>query len=90
MQTLREKIGQMIMVGCRGESISREERLVFADYQFGGFILFRRNCCAPRQILSLCRDLWDGADRPPFIAIDEEGGTFTACRRRSATSPPLR
>lgn len=74
MQTLREKIGQMIMVGCRGESLSRKERLVFADYQFGGFILFRRNCCAPRQILSLCRDLWDGAERPPFIAIDEEGG----------------
>ena len=75
MPALRDKIGQMMMVGCRGESLSRDERLVFAEYGFGGFLLFRRNCCAPRRILSLCRSLWDSAPgQPPFIAIDEEGG----------------
>jgi beta-N-acetylhexosaminidase len=76
METLREKIGQMIMVGCRNESLSHDERLVFSEFQFGGAILFRRNCGAPRQVLSLCRDLWDSAaGQPPFIAIDEEGGS---------------
>jgi beta-N-acetylhexosaminidase len=75
MESLREKIGQMIMVGCQGESLSRDERLIFAEYDFGGFILFRHNCREPRQILSLCRDLWQrAATRPPLIAIDEEGG----------------
>jgi beta-N-acetylhexosaminidase len=75
MESLREKIGQMIMVGCGGESLSRDERLIFAEYDFGGFILFGRNCCEPRQILSLCRDLWHGASsQPPLIAIDQEGG----------------
>jgi beta-N-acetylhexosaminidase len=75
VEWLREKIGQMIMVGCRGESLSRDERLVFAEYGFGGFILFRQNCCAPRQLLSLCRSLWESASaQPPFIAIDQEGG----------------
>ncbi len=49
--------------------------MIFAEYGFGGFILFRHNCCEPRQILSLCRSLWDDAPGlPPFIAIDEEGG----------------
>jgi beta-N-acetylhexosaminidase len=49
--------------------------LIFAEYGFGGYILFRHNCCEPRQILSLCRSLWDDAPGlPPFIAIDEEGG----------------
>ena len=75
VDTIREKIGQMIMVGCRGETLSAEERLIFAEYGFGGFILFGRNCSAPRQILSLCRDLWESATEvPPFIGIDQEGG----------------
>src|SRR3970282_1599757 len=72
---LRQKNGQMFMVGCRGETLSRDERLLIEEYSFGGFILFQDNCCEPRQILSLCRDLWDSAsDAPPFIAIDQEGG----------------
>jgi beta-N-acetylhexosaminidase len=72
---LRQKIGQMFLVGCQGESLSRDERLLIEEYSFGGFILFQANCCAPRQILSLCRELWDSAaDAPPFIAIDQEGG----------------
>lgn len=75
MQTLREKIGQMVMVGCQGESLGRDEQLIFAEYAFGGFVLFKQNCCEPRQILSLCGSLWQGAaSQPPFIAIDEEGG----------------
>ena len=75
METLREKIGQMIMVGCRDEGLSHDERLVFTEFQFGGVILFRRNCGASRHMMSLCRELWDIASgQPPFIAIDEEGG----------------
>ncbi len=76
MARLRDRLGKLIMVGCRGDSLSRDERLLFEKYRFGGFILFQRNCAEPRQILSLCRSLWDGAaSHPPFIAIDQEGGT---------------
>ena len=76
MEALRGKIGRMIMVGCRGESLAADERLMISEYGFGGFILFRRNCSGPRQILSLCRSLWDSVPgQPPFIAIDEEGGS---------------
>ena len=75
MKALREKIGQMFMVGCHSESLTRDERLIFAEYPFGGFILFKQNCVEPAQILSLCRNLWESADEsPPFIAIDQEGG----------------
>ena len=75
MTKLREQIAQMIVVGCRGEALTREERLIFADCQFGGFILFGNNCTAPGQIVQLCRSLWESAvDMPPFIAIDQEGG----------------
>jgi beta-N-acetylhexosaminidase len=75
MATLRQKIGQMIMVGVTGVEPLQEEKTLFRNYPFGGFILFKHNCCAPGQILSLCRFLWDSReDLPPFIAVDAEGG----------------
>jgi beta-N-acetylhexosaminidase len=75
MTTLREKIGQMFMIGVQGESLSRDERLIIEECGFGGFILFAHNCREPKQILSLCRALWEtGTELPPFIAIDQEGG----------------
>jgi beta-N-acetylhexosaminidase len=75
MQTLQKKIGQMFLLGCRGETLTREERLAFEECGFGGFIFFKENCREPKQILSLCRSLWEGADEyPPFLAIDQEGG----------------
>ena len=76
METLREKVGQMFLIGCQGESLTRDEQLIFAEYQFGGFTLFKRNCAEPAQLVRLCRKLWDSVDSqmPPFIAIDQEGG----------------
>ncbi len=76
METLREKVGQMFLVGCQGEVLTHEERLLFAEYQFSGVILFKRNCAEPAQLLALCRSLWESALAiPPFIAIDQEGGS---------------
>jgi beta-N-acetylhexosaminidase len=65
----------MFMVGCQGDRLSESERLIFAEYQFGGYILFKRNCADPPGIARLCANLWTlAADTPPFIAIDQEGG----------------
>ncbi len=76
METLREKVGQMFLVGCRGENLTDDEPLLFAEYQFGGAILFKRNCAEPAQLLALCQSLWESAvATPPFIAIDQEGGS---------------
>jgi len=75
MRGLQQKIGQMFLVGCRGESFTREEHLVFEQCGFGGFILFKENCREPKQILDLCRSLSQSAeDNPTFLAIDQEGG----------------
>jgi beta-N-acetylhexosaminidase len=75
MDTLRQKIGQLFLVGCHGESLSSEERLLIEEHQFAGLILFQRNCGEPRQLVSLCRSIWESFDAmPPFIAIDQEGG----------------
>ena len=61
MKGLRQQIAQMLLVGCRGATLSSDERLIFAEYAFGGFILFQNNCRAATQVLSLCRNLWDAA-----------------------------
>jgi beta-N-acetylhexosaminidase len=72
---LREKVGQLFLVGLSGETISRDERLQLEEYNFGGFVLFKRNCGEAAQVASLCRALWSmGVKLPPFIAIDQEGG----------------
>lgn len=75
MDCLRKKIGQLFLVGVQGETLTPEERLLFEEYAFGGFILFKRNCRDAGQVVSLCRALGDLTDEtPPFIAIDQEGG----------------
>lgn len=75
MATLKEKIGQMMMIGLHGEELTPEEERLLRKYPFGGFILFGHNLKEPRQILSLCRSLWEReAIHPPFIGIDQEGG----------------
>src|SRR3990167_5906743 len=75
MATLKEKIGQMIMIGLKGEELTKEEEQLLRNYSFGGFILFAHNLKEPKQILSLCRSLWEiEKEHPPFLAIDQEGG----------------
>jgi beta-N-acetylhexosaminidase len=75
MKSLRDKIGQLLLVGLQGETPASDERLLCEEYGFGGFVLFKRNCRAADQVVSLCRTLWDLTDElPPFIAIDQEGG----------------
>jgi len=75
MDALRQKIGQLILVGCQGESLRDDERLLIEEYQFAGIILFKKNCAQPARITSLCRSIWEVFDSlPPFITIDQEGG----------------
>jgi len=86
--TLREKIGQMLIVGFRGAEpsecglIERDLR----DHAIGGIILFdqemvdatarRRNIVSPDQVKRLVAHLQANARRPGtlLISIDQEGG----------------
>ncbi len=75
MNPLRQKIGQLFLVGCQSEALTSGERLLIEEYQFGGLILFKNNCAKPEQLVSLCQSIWHSFNAiPPFIAIDQEGG----------------
>jgi len=76
MADLKEKIGQMLMVGLGGVELGTEEAAFLAECRVGGIIFFAHNLENPEQIFLFCRALWERrqADLPPFIAIDQEGG----------------
>jgi beta-N-acetylhexosaminidase len=89
MATLKEKVGQMFIVGLQGEAPAREEKAIIEQYPFGGFILFSYNCREPTQILSLSQSLWEtGKRHPPFISIDQEGGRVHRLPKPFTHFPP--
>ncbi len=74
VKKLESNVGQMLMVGIGGYQLTTAELNICQSLNFGGFLLFSRNCCEPAQLHSLCRALSNATDYRPFIAIDEEGG----------------
>lgn len=82
--SLEEKIGQKILVGFRGQSLSNEPTIKkhLMDGLIGGVILYQsdfqtgtlRNLVEPKQIKDLISEINSCSKIPPFIAIDQEGG----------------
>nr|WP_320115911.1 beta-N-acetylhexosaminidase [uncultured Desulfuromonas sp.] len=82
---LDEKIGQLLLVGFRGQTVEQAPTLV-TDIQkrnLGGVILFDydvqlgqagRNIASPSQLKKLTSSLQALSDRPLLIAVDQEGG----------------
>lgn len=84
--TLREKIGQMLLVGFRGcttrdgDPVARD----LSELNIGGVILFDeemaepalgvRNIQSPEQVQALIAQLRARAKTPLWVAIDQEGG----------------
>lgn len=88
--TLREKIGQMLLVGFRGSRPEECDLIVrdIREHHLGAVILFdqdmtggsvdtanrRRNIESPAQVTELLAYLQRHARRPLLTAIDQEGG----------------
>ena len=77
--TLEQKIGQMLILGFPGRSVSDEwprhiHKMLKAG-EIGGVILFERNISSPKQVKKLNTYFKSASSDPvPFIAIDQEGG----------------
>ena len=64
-----------VLFGVAGETLGAAERAFFRDADPLGFILFARNCAAPRQVRALVAELRDCVGRRDApVLIDEEGG----------------
>lgn len=77
-QGLREKVGQLFMVGFDALQANDHIKALIRQKKVGGVILFRRNVHTPAQVSSLCRELQEinaeVSDTPLLISIDQEGG----------------
>ncbi|ONI45175.1 hypothetical protein AN641_04525 [Candidatus Epulonipiscioides gigas] len=75
---LKQKIGQLFMVGFDGTEVNAHIENLIKNYNVGNIILFERNCKNPAQILKLTQDLQKLAMKyngvPLFIGIDQENG----------------
>ncbi len=78
--TMEQKIGQMMIMGFGGRSVSDSIKTLIHDYQIGGFILLPlSNFNFPDECASLVKDIQRTAINSPtqiplFIAMDQEGG----------------
>lgn len=75
--SIEEKIGQMIMVGIEGKTITKRIKKLIEHYHIGGIILYRKNFNTYEELLNLIRELKKLNCKnhlPLFIAIDQEGG----------------
>ncbi|MFC3505558.1 glycoside hydrolase family 3 N-terminal domain-containing protein [Micromonospora krabiensis] len=80
---LRRKIASLLVVGFRGDRVTRDDWIVRAVRDgLGGVILFdrdletdaARNIRSPQQVTALVRDLKNAAPGPLIVSIDQEGG----------------
>ncbi len=88
--SLREKIGQLLLLGFKGSTAADTARIVgdLRDHAIGNVILFdldmtatidggapgRRNIESPEQVRALIAHLQSHARLPLLVAIDQEGG----------------
>jgi beta-N-acetylhexosaminidase len=98
--SLRERIGQMLLVGFRGLTVDEAGDVVadIRDRNLGGILLFDtdqpthskvRNVESPAQLMALVSGLQALATTPLFVAIDEEGGLVARLDQRHGFPPTI-
>lgn len=93
--TLEQLVGQHLIVGVAGHSLTSEERRFIVDNNIGGVILFGRNVSTPEQVAALCTEIQNlhlqTVSRIPLtISIDMEGGRVHRLKDPFTQWPPLR
>ncbi|HMU53558.1 MAG TPA: beta-N-acetylhexosaminidase [Nitrospira sp.] len=87
--TVREKIGQLFMIGFMGTSVTPELAGFLKAYKPGGVILFSRNLESVGQIVELTNDLQQCNPKSPLlISIDQEGGRVSRLPDGFTIFPP--
>ena len=87
--TLREKVGQLFMVGFLGTSVTPDLASFIKKYKPGGVILFSRNLESVEQMVDLTNDLQACNPHSPLvISIDQEGGRVSRLPKGFTIFPP--
>lgn len=92
-EQLRTEIAQMLMVGFRGTTLTKENHIYndIKELKIGGVILFEydapsrkrpRNISSRSQLKKLCADLQGLTNEKLLIAIDQEGGKVSRLKEK--------
>lgn len=88
-QYLAIALAQCFWIGLNGTDINDPEtQRILSLFQPGGFILFKRNIRSTSQVGRFNSDLWKNCLIPPFLAVDQEGGTVERLNEIIGTIPP--
>jgi beta-N-acetylhexosaminidase len=85
--TLRQKIGQMMMIGFQGTTLPGKTATFIKENNIGSVILFSRNIESIEQVRQLTDHLHNstGAQSTPLIFTDQEGGYVMRFSEMAAT-----
>ena len=86
---LRQQVGQLLIMGFDGTTLSSRLRLMLATFCPSGVILFKRNLEEPRQTHALLREAQKAVSTPMFLCVDMEGGTVDRLRDVIAPAPSV-
>lgn len=79
--TNRQMLGQKLIFGFHGTTLSEEFKALIREYRIGNVILFLRNVESAQQLRRLCAEIQalvrEVTGYPAFIVIDQEGGLVT-------------
>ena len=89
--TIKEKIGQMIIIGLETNHITERIKKMITEYKIGGIILYRKNFSTYKEMVKLINDLKQlnkSNKIPLFISIDQEGGRVNRMPPEIKNLPP--
>jgi beta-N-acetylhexosaminidase len=86
---LRRQVGQLLIMGFEGTTMSQRLRVMLETFQPGGIILFKRNLEDAEQIHALLSEAQRASARPTFLCVDMEGGTVDRLREVIAPVPSV-
>uniref|UniRef100_A0A7V6A1P7 Beta-N-acetylhexosaminidase n=1 Tax=Desulfobacca acetoxidans TaxID=60893 RepID=A0A7V6A1P7_9BACT len=84
---LAELIGERLVIGIPGTTITPEIISHFQELHAGGLILYRVNFDSPRQIKQLIADLEEALGRKLLVTADHEGGRVIMFREGITVFP---
>ena len=98
--SLDEKIGQMLLIGFRGLTVSDNDRIAMniKNGMIGGVVLYDRdvalqsdirNIQSPEQVRLLISSLQSRAKIPLLVAIDQEGGKVNRLKEKYGFPPTV-
>jgi beta-N-acetylhexosaminidase len=87
--TLRQQVGQLLILGYDGLAVDSKLRATLTSLQPSGVILFARNIEEPQQTWRLLRDSQATTRVPMFLCVDLEGGTVDRLKKVIAPAPSV-